>query len=208
MTWERDEHSTLGREGKDKGMLFFLHSAVFFASEASKGDGTPNHIYIPLEPGAQLASSMWLVVHKTLRDEMLEHSAYWIEKNGIAAASVSKRPRKVVAATATGLQSGEGESCSDADPDDSDIIVLTGLRFDLLDKLSKYIKERYVTPAGEGKPGKENTSPQLETARGKKRQRDEDGRGGQPKEVKFEVMSMLWSDKEYTELSTMEKYEG
>ncbi|KAK5675148.1 hypothetical protein LTS10_012222 [Elasticomyces elasticus] len=218
MTWKRDEPSTLGDKGPDKGMLFFLHDAVFFASEASKADGTPKHIYIPLEPGAQLASSIWLVVHKTLRDEMLERmdvwfsgvtdSAYWIEKNRIASESTPKRPRKVVAATATELQSGEVELCSDADPDDSDIIVLTGLRFDMLDKLSKYIKERYITPAGEGKPGKENTSPQPEIARGKKRRRDEDGREGQPKEVKFEVMSMLWSDKEYTELSTMEKYEG
>ncbi|KAK5693354.1 hypothetical protein LTR17_025075 [Elasticomyces elasticus] len=218
MRWERDEHSTLGDKGEDKGMLFFLPGCVFFASQARKADGTPKHIYIPLELGAQLASSIWLVVHKTLRDEMLPRmdiwfsgmtdSAYWTEKIRVAADSAPKRPRKVVAATATELRSGETELCSDADPDDSHIVVLTGLRFDMLDKLLKYIKEGYITPAGEGEPGKENTLLQPETARGKKRRRDEDGRGGQPKEVKFEVMSMLWSDKEYTELSTMEKYEG
>ncbi|KAK5694031.1 hypothetical protein LTR97_009649 [Elasticomyces elasticus] len=218
MRWERDEHSTLGNKGEDKGMLFFLPGGAFFASETRKADGTPKHIYIPLEPGAQLASSIWLVVHKTLRDEMLARmdiwfsgmtdSAYWTEKDRVAADSAPKRPRKVAAATATELRSGEVELCSDADPDNNNIIVLTGLRFDMLDKLSKYIQERYVTPDGEGKPGKENTSPQPETARGKKRRRDEDGRGGQPREVKFDVKSMLWSDKEYTELVTMGKHEG
>ncbi|KAK5739760.1 hypothetical protein LTR17_005046 [Elasticomyces elasticus] len=218
MTWERDEHSTSGDKGEDKGMLFFLPDAVFFASEVGKADGTPKHIYVPFEPGAQLASSIWLVVHKTLRDEMLPRtdiwfsdttdSAYWIEKNRVAAESAPKRPRKAVASTATELRSGEVELRSDADPDDSHIVVLTGLSFGMLDKLSKYIKERYVTTASEGMSGKENKSPQPEIARGKKRRRDEDGREGHAKEVKFEVMEMLWSDKEYTELVTMEKYEG
>ncbi|KAK3629163.1 hypothetical protein LTR56_017815 [Elasticomyces elasticus] len=190
MRWERDEHSTLGDKGEDKGMLFFLPGGVFFASSACEQN---------------LASRT-----QTLRDEMLPRmdiwfsgmtdSAYWTEKDRVAADSAPKRPRKVAAATATELRSGEVELCSDADSDDSDIIVLTGLRFDMLDKLSKYIQEKYVNPASEGKPGKENTSPQPEIARGKKRRRDEDDWGGQPKEVKFKVKSMLWSDKEYNEL--------
>ncbi|KAK5953860.1 hypothetical protein OHC33_005130 [Knufia fluminis] len=173
--WKRDSNTTLGKKGKDKGILYFLPDAIFFASTICKNDGAPRHIYFSLKAdpltGSRFADGIMVVVDKDhmydttgdgrrLEQPKAINMSVWLsgvkpstfhaQKQATEEASREGPPRKYVL-SAQDIRDGVQPIPLD-EPRDSDLLTFSDLSLELFDNLSTYIKQHYVDAKEDARP--------------------------------------------------------
>lgn len=144
-TWEGNALHLLIMTIKQTGVLHFIPEGIFFASEVQNEDGSPRHIYVPINPKSSPKKHEILDNIKLIAEKDVDSGRNTIRALSVWLVRVRESP---VWTELADTSSSTSDSISK--PQSSgEIMQFTGIDHELLDSLLAYMNKHYAHGEGD-----------------------------------------------------------